>query len=66
MPLYGLTGSATADLGLGGQLQQQVAGETEEQRKKRLAQMASQKYSGLTASPATQMLFGGTGAGGRY
>lgn len=63
MPLVGLTGSATADLGLGGDLQRQVADETDEERRKRLAQMQATKYSGLTASPATQMLFGGRGAG---
>jgi hypothetical protein len=64
--LVGLTGNATADLGLGGSLQQQVAGETEEEKRKRLAAMQAQRYSGLGASPAAQMLLGGAGAAGGY
>lgn len=50
---------ATEALGLGDQLQQQVAGETEEERKKRMAQIAQQRLSGMGASPATSALFGG-------
>ena len=61
MPLYGLSGNATDDLGLGGALQQQVAGETEEARKRRMQQMQQQKMAGMGATPATQMLFGATG-----
>ena len=66
-PTIGLSGSATQDLGLGGQLQEQVMGETEEQRRRRMAQMQQQKLAGMGATPATQMLFGATGgtAGGR-
>lgn len=64
MALPGLTGSATADLGLGGMLQDQVSGETEEARKRRLAQMQQQKLAGMGATPATQMLFGSTGGAG--
>lgn len=57
----GLTGSATADLGLGDQLQQQVAGETDEERKKRMAALASSKQTGMGATPGQRMLFGATG-----
>jgi hypothetical protein len=52
-----LSGSAAGDLGLGDMLSQQVAGETEEQRKKRMAQMAMTK----TMSPAAISLLGGYG-----
>lgn len=45
---------ASSDLGLGSMLSSQVAGETAEQRKKRMAQMASQ-------TPAQAGLFGSTG-----
>jgi hypothetical protein len=54
---------ATTALGLGDQLQQQVEGETEEQRKRRMQQIAQQRLSGMGASPATLALFGGMGAG---
>ena len=62
-----LTGSATTDLGLGGALRDQVAGETDEVRKKRLAQMQQQRLGGIGATPSMQMLFGADGgmAGGR-
>lgn len=56
---------AAADLGLGGLLEQQVAGETDEARKKR---MREQQQAGLmppgtspNASPASLALFGGMG-----
>ncbi len=53
-----LTGMAAMDLGLGNQLPQQVADQTEEEkRKKRLGMSAMQ-------SPAAQMLLGG-GLGGQ-
>ncbi len=52
-------GYAAADLGLGGMLQDQVAGETEEQRKKRMLQMQQRQMMGPVGTPATQMLFGG-------
>lgn len=51
--------SAVSDLGLGGMLTDQVAGETEEQRKKRMAMMQDQKTMGPAGSPATMALFGG-------
>ncbi len=56
-----LSGDATTDLGLGGALRDQVAGETDETRKKRLLQMQQQRLAGMGATPATQMLFGATG-----
>jgi hypothetical protein len=59
MALPSLTGSATADLGMGDMLQSQAAGETEEMRKKRMAEMQAQKMMGAAGSPAAQMLLGG-------
>ena len=58
---------ATADLGLGTMLADQVSGETEEQRKKRMLAMMQQSKlmpgaSGAAASPASLALFGGMGA----
>lgn len=50
---------AVADLGLGGMLGEQVAGETAEQRKKRMQLMQDQKLMGPAGSPATMALFGG-------
>jgi hypothetical protein len=50
----GLTGAAS-DLGLGDMLGQQVANETDEQRKKRMAHMAQDK----NMSPAAISLLGG-------
>jgi hypothetical protein len=52
------SGSAASDLGLGGQLTAQVAGETDEQRKKRLAQIAQQQSLGPAGSLAVTSLFG--------
>lgn len=56
---------AVNDLGLGSLLEDQVAGETEEERKRR---MREQQQAGLmppgtsgTASPASLALFGGMG-----
>lgn len=63
MPLDKMTGIATTDLGFGGSLQQQVDGETEEQRRKRLLQQQDRNAMGPAGSPATQALFGGFGAG---
>lgn len=54
--LNSLSGSA-GDLGLGDMLGQQVDAETEEQRKKRMAQMAQDK----NMSPAAISLLGGYG-----
>lgn len=63
-------GTASTDLGLGGSLSQQVSGETDEQRRRRLAQLQQMKTVGLPGASATQMLFGnglsGTGAGRSY
>lgn len=58
-------GSAAADLGFGSALAQQVAGETDEERKRRLAREAQMKALGPAASPAVMSLFGGgQGLGG--
>jgi len=53
------TSAATVDLGLGNMLQQQVAGETEEQRKKRMLALQQRQMFGSSASPAVMSLFGG-------
>lgn len=57
-------GGAAADLGLGSSLSQQVQGETEEQRKKRLAQIQQQQQLGPAGSMAVTSIFG-MGAGSR-
>lgn len=49
---------ASTDLGLGDALSQQVAGETDEQRKKRLAQMQQTQSLGPAGSMAVTSLFG--------
>ncbi len=54
---------ASTDLGLGGLLTDQVAGETEEQRKRRMLEEQQRKLMGPAGSPATLALFGG-GMGG--
>jgi RecA/RadA recombinase len=59
MPLPNLTGSAMTDLGLGGSLADQVAGETEEERKKRMAQMQQMRQLGPSGSLAVTSLLGG-------
>ena len=53
-----LTGIASTDLGLGDQLAGQVAGETEEERKKRMALMKQQQLLGPAGSMAVTSLFG--------
>lgn len=54
-----LSMGAATDLGMGDMLGQQVVGETEEERKKRLAAMSQQgKPAG---SPAAMQLLGGLG-----
>lgn len=58
--------SAADDLGLGDMLGQQVAGETEEVRKKRMLQMQERNMMGPAGSPATLSLFGGLGGGTGY
>jgi hypothetical protein len=52
---------AGADLGLGDQLAQQVAGETDEQRKKRMSQIAEKQALGPAGSLAVTSLFGARG-----
>jgi hypothetical protein len=54
---------AATDLGLGDQLAAQVAGETEEQRKKRMAELAQKQALGAAGSMAVTSLFGMNGAG---
>lgn len=57
-------GYAAADLGLGDLLTDQVAGETEEQRRKRMQAMQQRQTMGPAGTPATMALFGGgLGAG---
>lgn len=52
---------AIADLGLGNQLGQQVAGETDEQRKKRMAQLQQAQLLGPAGSMAVTSLLGNGG-----
>lgn len=66
MPMPGLS-PAGADLGLGDMLAQQAAGETDEQRKKRMAQISEKQALGPTGSLAVTSLFGMQGgAGAKY
>jgi hypothetical protein len=61
------TGSAVNDLGLGGDLAQQVAGETDEERKKRMEQMKQAQLLGPAGSMAATALLGqGTGRRAGY
>lgn len=53
--------AAGSDLGLGDALSQQVAGETEEQRKKRMGQIAQIQQLGPAGSLAVTSLFGMSG-----
>lgn len=55
---------AANDLGLGDMLSQQVAGETEEQRKKRMAELAQRQQLGPQNSLAVTSLFGTGGLPG--
>lgn len=55
---------AVSDLGLGDLLGQQVQDETEEQRKKRLAQMQQQQLLGPAGSLSVTSLFGPRGMPG--
>jgi hypothetical protein len=55
---------AVSDLGLGDMLGQQVAGETEEERKRRMAQMQQQQALGPAGSLAVTSLFGPRGVPG--
>lgn len=52
---------AASDLGLGGQLGSQVQGETEEQRKKRMAQLQQAQMLGPSGSMAVTSLLGNSG-----
>jgi RecA/RadA recombinase len=52
---------AANDLGLGDMLGQQVAGETEEQRKKRMLELQQRRQMGPTGSLAVTSLFGANG-----
>jgi hypothetical protein len=52
---------AIGDLGLGDMLGQQVAGETAEERKKRLAQMQQAQMLGPAGSMAVTSLLGSSG-----
>jgi len=64
MPAQPSMSPAGMDLGLGGALQQQVAGETEDERKKRMLEMQQQQFGG---SLAVTSLFGRRGSpGGAY
>jgi hypothetical protein len=58
MPLSSGLSPAVSDLGLGDMLGQQVAGETDEERKKRMALMQQNRLLGPAASPAVASLFG--------
>ncbi len=53
-----MSGSAVADLGLGGQLSQQVQDETDEERKRRLAQIRQSQMLGPSGSLAVTSLLG--------
>ena len=60
-PAMPVMSPASADLGLGGMLSQQVSGETEDQRKKRMAEMQRQQQLGPSGSLAVSSLFGMSG-----
>jgi hypothetical protein len=55
---------ASESLGLGDRLSQQVAGETEEQRKKRMAQLQQMQSLGPAGSLSVTSLFGARGVPG--
>ena len=59
---YGLSGAVT-DLGLGGMLGEQVSDETEEMRRKRMAQLQQSQMAGPQQSLAVKSIFGGMGLG---
>jgi len=58
--------AAAGDLGLGGMLRDQVANETEEERKKRMGQLQQSQSMGPEGSMAVNALFGMRGASGAY
>lgn len=49
---------AASELGFGDMLSQQVAGETDEERKKRMAMLQQNRLVGPAGSPAVASLFG--------
>jgi len=53
--------SAADSLGLGGDLSQQVKAETDEERKKRMAQIQQQRALGPSGSMAVASIFGPAG-----
>jgi hypothetical protein len=61
MPQNSNLSPAGADLGLGDMLGQQVMGETDEQRKKRMAEMQQKQLLGPAGSMSVTSLFGMTG-----
>jgi len=63
-PLASQTVGAAVDLGLGGDLQRQVAGETDEERKRRMLQMQQQQLMGPAGSLAATSLLGNRGLPG--
>jgi len=63
MPTVPGLSPAGADLGLGDMLGQQVAGETEEMRKKRMAELQQKQMLGPAGSMAVTSLFGPRGSG---
>lgn len=60
---FGLSPAGEA-LGLGDMLAQQVQGETDEQRKKRMAELAQRQNLGPAGSLAVTSLFGMSGGAG--
>jgi hypothetical protein len=60
MAMPGLS-PASSDLGLGDMLGQQVANETEEQRKKRMMELQQKQLMGPAGSMAVTSLFGAGG-----
>lgn len=63
-PNKGGLSPAGAALGLGDTLAQQAAGETEEQRKKRMAQLQEKQLLGPSGSMSVTSLFGMSGGNG--
>lgn len=61
-PLAGLS-AAVADLGLGDMLGEQVSDETEEMRRKRMAQTQQNQVMGPAGSLAVKTIFGNAYAG---
>lgn len=55
---------ASTDLGLGSKLAEQAAGETDEMRKKRMAELQQQQMLGPAGSMAVTSLFGMQGSRG--